>query len=180
MTYRRDLLNIRVVVRPAQGLDAAVDAPARRVQAAASLAVSPQPTPHVTQPAMRPVSATDHGASREVILVKTALKQVAVRLIEITVVEAARNYVRIHLEGGTVLKSRVPISLFARHLSPDRFLRIHRGCLVNVDRIKAVSPIVGGRLALTLNNGARVIVARDRRRVVLAELGRTTVAAGSP
>ncbi len=111
------------------------------------------------------------------ILVKTALKQVAVRLSEVTFVEAARNYVRIHLESGVVLKSRVPISRLARHLGPDRFLRIHRGRLVNIDRVRSVTSLAGGRLALALSDGSRIIVARDRRRRVLAELGRT---AGGP
>ncbi|MDF2776100.1 MAG: LytTr DNA-binding region [Geminicoccaceae bacterium] len=107
------------------------------------------------------------------ILVKTALKQVAVRLSEVTFVEAARNYVRIHLENGAVLKSRVPISRLARHVGPDRFLRIHRGRLVNIDRVRSVTTLAGGRLALALSDGSRIIVARDRRRFVLAELGRT-------
>jgi len=172
MTYRRDLLNIRVVVRP--GADGTPEPTARRfASAAAALAMPSQPAsvpPSVT----RAASSTDASGARDVILVKTALKQVAVRLGEITYVEAARNYVRIHLDGGTVLKSRVPISRIARHLGPDRFLRVHRGRIVNVERVRSVTSLTGGRLALGMNDGSRVIVARDRRRVVLADLGRTT------
>jgi two-component system, LytTR family, response regulator len=89
---------------------------------------------------------------------------------EIVFAEAARNYVRLHLENGTVLKSRVPIDRLARHLGTERFLRIHRGRLVNVERIRAVSPLTGGRLRLSLLDGATIVVARDRRRVVLAEI----------
>ena len=173
MTYRRDLLNIRVVVRP--GADATPEPTARRfASAGAALAMPAQPA-SVPPSVVRPVSAAETpGGARDVILVKTALKQVAVRLGEITYVEAARNYVRIHLDGGTVLKSRVPISRIARHLGPDRFLRVHRGRIVNVDRIRSVTNLTGGRLALGMNDGSRVIVARDRRRVVLADLGRVT------
>ena len=109
-------------------------------------------------------------ASPEVVLVRSGFKQVAVRVREIVFVEAARNYVHLHLESGAVLKSRVPIDRLARHLGTERFLRIHRGRLVNVERIRAVSPLTGGRLRLTLLDGAAIIVARDRRRVVLAEI----------
>jgi two-component system LytT family response regulator len=173
MTYRRDLLNIRVVVRP--GADATPEPTARRfASAAATLAMPSQPAgvhPAIPRP---PAPAEPTAGARDVILVKTALKQVAVRLSEITYVEAARNYVRIHLDGGTVLKSRVPISRISRHLGPERFLRVHRGRIVNVDRVRSVTNLTGGRIALGMNDGSRVIVARDRRRVVLADLGRAT------
>jgi len=114
--------------------------------------------------------ASGNGPS-EVILVKSGFRQVAVRVGEILFVEAARNYVRIHLETGAVLKSRVPIDRLAQHLGSQRFLRIHRGRLVNMERIRSVRSLVGGRLQVTLSQGATIIVARDRRRAVLAEIG---------
>lgn len=119
-----------------------------------------------------PPSVMPNGgtASPEVVLVKSGFKHVAIRVREIVFVEAARNYVRLHLESGAVLKSRVPIDRLARHLGTERFLRIHRGRLVNTERIRAVSPLTGGRLRLTLLNGATIVVARDRRRKVLAEI----------
>jgi hypothetical protein len=42
---------------------------------------------------------------------------------------------------------------------------------VNRARIRAVSPLLGSRLQLTLDQGSTIVVARDRRRSVLAELG---------
>jgi two-component system LytT family response regulator len=115
-------------------------------------------------------AGTGTGAS-DVILVKTGFRQVAVRVGEILYVEAARNYVRIHLDNGAVLKTRVPIDRLGRHLGSQRFLRIHRGRLVNMERIRSVRSLAGGRLQLTLSQGAMIIVARDRRRAVLAEIG---------
>jgi two-component system LytT family response regulator len=117
-----------------------------------------------------PADASGTGATPEVILVKSGFRQVAVRVREILYVEAARNYVRIHLENGTVLKSRVQIDRLAQHVGRERFLRIHRGRLVNMERIRSVRPLAGGRLQLTLTQGSTIIVARDRRRSVLAEL----------
>src|SRR5262249_506531 len=98
-------------------------------------------------------------------------KHVATRVREILYIESARNYVRIYLESGAVLKSRVPIDRLGRHLGHERFLRIHRGRLVNRERIKGVRSLAGGRLQLTLTQGSTIVVARDRRRAVLAEIG---------
>jgi DNA-binding LytR/AlgR family response regulator len=119
-----------------------------------------------------PPAAVPDGstASPDVVLVKSGFKHVAIRVREIVFVEAARNYVHLHLESGAVLKSRVPIDRLARHLGAERFLRVHRGRLVNLERIRAVSPLTGGRLRLALLDGATIVVARDRRRVVLAEI----------
>jgi len=110
------------------------------------------------------------NAAPEVILAKVGFRQIAIRVQEILYVEAARNYVRVYLENGNVLKSRVPIDRLAQHLGTDRFLRIHRGRLVNTSRIRGVTPLVGGRLQLTLNQGSTIAVARDRRRAILAQL----------
>lgn len=186
MTYRRDLLDIRVVVRQSARTDTRIDPLRRHVGGDIPMHSTPD---HIALPASSPLrsravhadapsderhppSAIPDGgpASPEVVLVKSGFRQVAVRVREIVFVEAARNYVRLHLESGAVLKSRVPIDRLARHLGTERFLRIHRGRLVNVERIRAVSPLTGGRLRLTLLDGATIVVARDRRRAVLAEI----------
>lgn len=172
MTYRRDLMDIRVVGRPPARAESRAEFPGR--------IASPLPSP-TFQP-MRPArdaeleppsiasDATGNGTA-DVILVKSGFRQVAIRVGEILFVEAARNYVRIHLENGAVLKTRVPIDRLGQHLGSQRFLRIHRGRLVNMERIRSVRSLVGGRLQLTLTQGATIIVARDRRRAVLAAIG---------
>jgi DNA-binding LytR/AlgR family response regulator len=165
MTYRRDLLDIRVVVRPTPHTDARPEFPTRMTP------FVPSSRPPLEPEVPSPPAAGDAAVSTpEVILVKTGFKHIATRVREIVYVESARNYVRIHLETGAVVKSRVQIDRLARHLGTERFLRIHRGRLVNMDRIRSVRPIAGGRLQLTLSEGSTIIVARDRRRVVLAEL----------
>lgn len=197
MTYRRDSSDIGVIVRhaPERHTDtsmrhAMADASTSGLQHARSLspapAVSRDDMGFASQRRVRVIGAAPDelsletpavpGTQPEVILVKSGFRQVATRVREIVYVESARNYVRIHLETGAVFKSRVPIDKLALHLGRERFMRVHRGCLVNVDRIRAVTPLLGGRLLLTLSDGAKVTVARDRRRFVLAEIG----AASSP
>jgi hypothetical protein len=145
--------------------DVSFAAPPRRPQAldASPLGRGPSPSPSPLP--------TPSANNPDVILVKSGFRQVATRVGEIVFVKAARNYVRIHLESGQVLKSRVPIDRLGLHLGRQRFLRVHRGCLVNVDRIRGVTPLLGGRLLLSLADGSTVTVARDRRRTVLAEIG---------
>jgi hypothetical protein len=195
MTYRRDSSNVGVIVRhsPERHTDSlrhvvadstVLTAPPSRPQATmpgmshddVSFAASARRTRLVTPSTESPAVdfAVGNGGQPEVILVKSGFKQVATRVREIMFVEAARNYVRIHLESGAVLKSRVPIDRLGLHLGRERFLRVHRGCLVNVERIRAVTTLLGGRLLLTLSDGSKVTVARDRRRFVLGEIGAST------
>ena len=198
MTYRRDSSDFGVIVRHAQERHA--DTSMRHAMADATMSglqharpLSPVPaaprddvgfggsprrvrvlagTPD--EPSLETPTAA--GSQPEVILVKSGFRQVATRVREIVYVESARNYVRIHLETGAVFKSRVPIDRLALYLGRERFMRVHRGCLVNLDRIRSVTPVLGGRLLLTLSDGSKVTVARDRRRFVLAEIS----AASSP
>ena len=171
MSYR-DPFESSVVVRPSARTESRTELPGRMGSALPSSTLQPKRPARDTEPEPPSIApdATGNGAS-DVILVKTGFRQVAVRVGEILYVEAARNYVRIHLDSGAVLKTRVPIDRLAQHLGSQRFLRIHRGRLVNMERIRSVRSLVGGRLQLTLSQGATIIVARDRRRAVLAEIG---------
>ena len=191
MTYRRDSSDFGVIVRHAHERHA--DTSIRHAMADASMSglqharpLSPVPSASrddvgfgARERRVRVLAGTPDdsfdtppapGSQPDVILVKSGFRQVATRVREIVYVESARNYVRIHLETGAVFKSRVPIDRLALHLGRERFMRVHRGCLVSVDRIRSVTPVLGGRLLLTLSDGAKVTVARDRRRFVLAEI----------
>jgi two-component system LytT family response regulator len=60
-----------------------------------------------------------------------------------------------------------------RRLDPAKFLRIHRGALVNVDWVHEVNSWFAGKVVLTLKDAARtqLTVARDRVRSVKERLG---------
>jgi DNA-binding LytR/AlgR family response regulator len=164
MTYRRDLLDSRAVRQSGRNDDRPDTSPPRP----AALDRPPRPL-SASEPSSPDASAA--STTNDVILAKVGFKHVAIRVNEILYAESARNYVRLYLENGAVLKTRVPIERLAGHLGATRFLRIHRGRLVNVSRIRSVAPLAGGRLQMTLSQGSTIIVARDRRRAVLAELG---------
>jgi len=48
-------------------------------------------------------------------------------------------------------------------LDPRRFVRVHRGAIVNVDRIREVHPLFRGDCTLVLADGTQVKLSRTRR-----------------
>lgn len=48
-------------------------------------------------------------------------------------------------------------------LDPDRFKRIHRSAIVNLDFIRELQPWTGGDLAVFLRDGTRLTLSRTHR-----------------
>lgn len=65
------------------------------------------------------------------------------------------------------------IAELERRLDPAKFLRVHRGAMVNVDWVHEVNTWFAGRVVLTLKDAGRtqITVARDRVRGVKERLG---------
>jgi len=70
-------------------------------------------------------------------------------------VEAAANYVQVHA-GGRVHFVRDTITAFASKLAPDKFIRVHRSVIVNIDRIQRIEPRGHGDYLITLRDGTQV------------------------
>ena len=75
-------------------------------------------------------------------------------------IEAANNYVQLHCGTRRHLLNESLTSLESR-LNPARFLRIHRGRMVNLARIETVHPLLGGTYELELRTGARITTGRQ-------------------
>ena len=75
--------------------------------------------------------------------------------------EAARNYIRLHAVGGARPVIRERISVLAEQLDPARFVRIHRGTIVNIARIKSVEPWFSGDLIAHMVSGAQFRISRN-------------------
>jgi two-component system LytT family response regulator len=75
-------------------------------------------------------------------------------------------------EGGTYCID-LPISELEERLAPSRFVRVHRGALVNLDWLDELTPFFSGRLMLRLKDEKRteITVSRDRVRAVKERLG---------
>jgi two-component system LytT family response regulator len=81
---------------------------------------------------------------------------------EIDWIEAAGNYVRLHVgREGHLL--RETMSHLEAKLNPDKFLRIHRSTLVNIDRIKELQPLFSGDYTVILRDGRQLTLSRSYR-----------------
>jgi hypothetical protein len=78
---------------------------------------------------------------------------------ELDWVEAQGNYLGLRA-GGAVHLIRETMTRFQTRLDPQRFVRIHRGRIVNLDRVKEVVALGNGDALLKLRDGAELRVSR--------------------
>jgi two-component system, LytTR family, response regulator len=84
------------------------------------------------------------------------------RVDDVDWVEAAANYVRVHIGAKQYLVRETMTNLETR-LDPDRFLRIHRSIIVRKDRIKELEPLFQGDYSIILVDGTRLTSSRGYR-----------------
>lgn len=82
-----------------------------------------------------------------------------VRVDDIDWIDAAGNYARLHVAGAIHLL-REPLKTLETRLDPERFLRVHRSAIVNVERIATVEPYFHGEYILTMKDGAKLTSSR--------------------
>lgn len=80
-----------------------------------------------------------------------------IRVGDVLWLQAAGNYVELHLATRTVLH-RVPLSRVEQLLRPQDFLRVHRTAIVRRDQVRRLSVVGDGRYQLTLACGAQLAV----------------------
>lgn len=85
-------------------------------------------------------------------------------------IRAEGNYVQIHAGGASYLH-RETLRHLLDMLDPARFLRIHRGTLVNVERIREIHPLFQGNAEVVLHNGTRLGLSRRFRTHARRALG---------
>ena len=92
-------------------------------------------------------------------LIKSSGSSYFVKVEEIDWVGAAGNYVELHIGAKSHLMRKTMSAVEAR-LDPQRFLRIHRSAIVNVERVKELRPWRYGDHKLVLLSGAQLILKR--------------------
>jgi two-component system, LytTR family, response regulator len=96
------------------------------------------------------------------LVVKTAGRVFFLRPEEIDWVEAAGNYVKVHV-GREDHLLRETMSALEGRLDADRFVRIHRSTLVNLDRVKELQPWFHGDYKVILRDGTELTLSRGYR-----------------
>ena len=91
---------------------------------------------------------------------------------EIDWIEAAGNYVKLHV-GTDEHLFRETMNTIETKLNPDAFFRIHRSHIVNVERIRELQPWFNGEYVVFLKNGTRLTLSRGYREKLQERIGRT-------
>jgi two-component system LytT family response regulator len=105
----------------------------------------------------------------ERLAVKTGGRVIFVKVEEIDYIEAAHNYVELHVQKQSHLLRETLNAIEAR-LPVEKFVRISRSVIVNIERVKELQPLFYGEYAVTLHNGTRLTLSR-RYRSKLRQLG---------
>lgn len=98
----------------------------------------------------------------ERLVVKTTGRVFFLKVDEIDWIEAAGNYVKLHVGRETHMIRETMNGIEAK-LDPDRFLRIHRSTVVHIDRIKELHPMFSGDYAVILRDGTELALSRNYR-----------------
>lgn len=77
--------------------------------------------------------------------------------------EADDDYVGVHAAGKRYLVY-LSMNEFEARLDPQRFVRIHRSHIVNLDKVAAFLPEDGGRLRIEMKDGTKLMASRTRAR----------------
>jgi len=93
------------------------------------------------------------------IFVRDANRILPLAISEIERVQAADDYVTIFTPAKEYLVS-VRLSDLERHLGADRFLRIHRSHLVNLEYVTSIQRCDAARLEVVMKSGVRIMASR--------------------
>ena len=102
------------------------------------------------------------------LIVPTATGELVLDIDEIDWIEADDYYAAIHARGRRHLM-RQSLALLEQRLDANRFVRAHRGAIVNIDRVRELRGDAGDTV-LVLRDGTRVPVSRRRRERVAERL----------
>lgn len=104
------------------------------------------------------------------LLVRERGRVVPVSTSSIVRLEAEGDYVRVHAGGREHLLTGSLGALHGR-LDPERFVRVHRSHVVNLDFVDSIEPWEGSRLRIALADGSHVVASRSRARALRARFG---------
>jgi two-component system LytT family response regulator len=121
------------------------------------------------EPLAQLVASLAAGTAATPPLTRLALKSEGkitfLKVADISWIEAADDYVRLHV-GRDAHLHRDTIARLAARLPASSFLRIHRSTIVNVDMIRELQPWFQGDYVLILKDGTRLTSGRSYRDAV--------------
>lgn len=104
------------------------------------------------------------------IVIREREKTDLIRVESIDCIESAGVYVALHVGSDRIIH-RAALSELIGRLDPNRFVRVHRSTVVNIDSILHLEAATHGEFDLVLRGGHRVHVSRTFRPLLEARLG---------
>ena len=117
------------------------------------------PEPAVPAAAELAVAARGPDQFAERVVVKDGAKVTIIPVDKLDYVEAQDDYVALHSQKKSYLKQQT-ISSMEAALDPKQFVRIHRSCIVNIERISKIEPYTKDSRIAILHDGTQLPVSR--------------------
>jgi two-component system LytT family response regulator len=92
--------------------------------------------------------------------VRSGGKLTFVRPEDVDWIDAAGNYVRLHVAGRSHLIRETMKSIESR-LDPEVFVRVHRSAIVNIDRVASLEPYFHGEYVVVMRDGSKLTSSRS-------------------
>ena len=143
---------------------------ARQRLASAGAATIPAAADSRLEALLRELRPAPAPAYAERLLVRSANRLLPVAVADIDWIEAADNYVRLHV-GSRRCALRETIRSLEGRLDPRFFVRVHRSTIVNLDRVQEVRPLPSGDCTLLLTDGTQLSLSRNWRETFEARFG---------
>jgi two-component system, LytTR family, response regulator len=105
------------------------------------------------------------------LVVKTEGRVLLLKNEDVDWIEAADNYIILHVAAETHMLRETMTSIEAR-LPTEKFIRVNRSTIVNIDRIKELQPLFHGEYVIILKNGTKLTLSRGYREKLDLLLGR--------
>lgn len=94
--------------------------------------------------------------------VRSRGKTVFVAVDDIDYIEAEGNYLSVQT-GKEAHLIRSAMHQFENRLDPEKFARIHRSTIINIDRVKEMHPLFNGDQSVIMKNGKELVLSRNYR-----------------
>lgn len=114
------------------------------------------------QQGVLPVCSAEPFLTR--LTIKSNDRVVVVKTVDIDSIESAGNYVAVNV-GKESHILRETLNMLASQLDPEKFFRISRSAIVNLDQVKELQPMFKGEHVIVLHNGKRLAMTRGLRDV---------------
>jgi DNA-binding LytR/AlgR family response regulator len=110
------------------------------------------------------------GKPRKLLAVKSVGSIEFVNVDNIIWIKGAANYVELHCKERMFMYRETLVNL-EQQLNPEKFVRVHRSAMVNIENVNSLSSELGRISLLNLSNGDQVKIGQGHRASLFEYLG---------